>query len=98
MAVLLDWRRHPDRGERFDLRVRLTSELISALHHNEVDLVVLNDAPPLFGRHIVREGTRVFAAGPEADRAYVRDVQLRAADLAPWLARARRRKLEALLS
>lgn len=98
VAVLLDWRRHPDRGERFDLRVRLTSELISVLHHNEVDLVVLNDAPPLFGRRIVWEGTRVFVADPEADRAYVRDVQLRAADVAPWLARARRRKLEALLS
>jgi predicted nucleotidyltransferase len=98
VAVLLDWQRHAGRGERFDVRVRLTSELISVLHHNEVDLVVLNDAPPLFARAIVWEGIRLFAADPEADRDYVRNVQLRAADLAPWLERVRRRKLEAFLS
>lgn len=96
VAVLLDWRRHPSREERFEARVRLGSELIDALDSNEVDVVILNDAPPLLGRRVVTEGRRVFLADPEADLRYVRDVQLRAADLLPFLERTRRIKLEAL--
>lgn len=93
VGVLLYWRRAGDRARRFDLRVALGSELIAALHRNEVDLVVLNDAPPLLGRRIVPEGRRVFCRDEEADHSYRRDVQLRAADLAPFLARHRERLL-----
>src|SRR5215212_3401720 len=96
LAVLLEWDRHPTDRDRFEARVLLSAELISVLHCNEVDVVILNDVPPLFGRRIVYEGIRVFLEDPEADFAYVRDVQIRAADLAPWLERARKVKLEAL--
>lgn len=96
VGVLLDRARHPTREERFDARVRLGSELIDTLNFNEVDVVVLNDAPPTLGRRIVVEGCRVCRADPEADHRYVRDVQLRAADLRPFLERTRRIKLEAL--
>jgi predicted nucleotidyltransferase len=94
VGVLLDRSRAGDAGARFDLRIRLGSELISVLHRNEVDVVVLDDAPPLLGRRIVTEGRRVFCRDAEADHAYRRDVQLRAADLAPFLERHRRRLLE----
>lgn len=96
VGVLLDRERHPTREERFDVRVRLGSELIDALDSNEVDVVVLNDAPPILGRRIVTDGRRVFRADPDADFRFVRDVQLRAADLRPFLERTRRIKLEAL--
>lgn len=96
VGVLLDRARHPTREERFEVRVRLGSDLIDALDSNEVDVVVLNDAPPTLGRRIVIEGRRVFRADPEADHRYVRDVQLRAADLRPFLERTRRIKLETL--
>lgn len=96
VAVLLDRSRHSTREERFEARVRLGSDFIDVLDANEVDVVVLNDAPPLLGRRIVIEGRRVFCAEPEADLRYVRDVQLRAADLRPFLERTRRLKLEAL--
>lgn len=96
VGVLLDRQRHPSREERFEARVRLGSELIDALDTNEVDVVILNDAPPLLGRRVVTEGRRAFCADPEADHRYVRDVQLRAADLGPFLERTRRIKLEAL--
>lgn len=96
VGVLLDRRRHPSREERFEVRVRLGSDLIDALDSNDVDVVVLNDAPPLLGRRVVTEGRRVFRADPEADHRYVRDVQLRAADLLPFLERTRRIKREAL--
>jgi hypothetical protein len=61
-----------------------------------VDVVVLNDAPPELGRRIVQDGIRVYAGDPSHDHAYVRDVQLRAADLDPWLRRMRRIALEAV--
>jgi predicted nucleotidyltransferase len=96
LAILLDWKRYPTSGGRFDARVRFGSELISVLGTNDVDLVVLNDLPPLFGRRIVYEGKRVYLGNPEADRAYILDVQLQSADLAPWLERMSRIKLEAL--
>jgi predicted nucleotidyltransferase len=96
VAVLLSWDRFPSSRSRFDERVALTSALIDALDHNEVDIVILNDAPPLFGRHILAEGRRVYCADPQADHDFVRDVQLRAADLQPFLRRMQRLKLDAL--
>jgi predicted nucleotidyltransferase len=96
VGVLLDRRRYPTRRERFEAGVRLASELIHALRSNELDVVVLNDAPPELGRHIVTRGRRVFCSDPAADHDYVRDVQLRAADLAPFLRRMRRIKLGSL--
>lgn len=96
VAVLLDRKRWPTAQERFEVRVALTSELIGALHHNEVDLVVLNDLPPLLARRILREGRSVYSSDREAEIRCLRDVQLRAADLEPWLRRMRRIKLEAL--
>lgn len=96
IGILLQWERHPTRGDRFDMRIQLGSELISVLHHNEVDVVILNDAPPLLGRKIIQDGLRVFLGDPETDHAYVRDVQIRAADLEPWLRRLRKVRLEAL--
>ena len=96
VGVLLDWAVHRARAERFDVRVRLGSWLIGALRTNAVDVVVLNDVPPHLGRRIVTTGRRVACADPAADHAFVRDVQLRAADLEPFLRRTRRIKLEAI--
>ena len=77
-------------------RVRLSAWIAAELGVPGVDVVVLNDAPPQLGRRIVTAGTRVFCADPEADHAFVRDVQLRAADLEPFLRRTRRVKLAAI--
>lgn len=96
LGILLLWDRHPTSRDRFESRVHLTSELGSVLGRNDVDVVILNDAPPLFGRRIIYEGRRVFLGDPAADHAFVRDVQLRAADLEPWLKKMRQLQLEAL--
>lgn len=96
VAVLLQWDRYPTHGERFDVRVSLSSELITALNHNEVDVVILNDAPPPLGRKIIYDGIRAYLGDPEADFAYGRDVQNRVADMEPWLRWTRKMKLEAL--
>lgn len=94
IAVLL--RPELDEKRRFEIRVQLTTELIAVLHHNEIDLVVLNDLPPLFARSIVLDGKRAYCADAEADHAFRRDVQLRAADLAPFIERSRRALLAAI--
>lgn len=96
VGVLLDWAAHRSRAERFEARVRLGSWLIGVLRRNEVDLVVLNDVPPHLGRRVVTSGRRVCCIDPAIDHAFVRDVQLRAADLEPFLRWTRRLKLEAI--
>ena len=96
VGICVDRRVLPSRAARFDLRVRLTSDLIHAVRCNEVDVVVLNDAPPLFARHVLRHGLRLCCAAPDLDRDFRRDVQIRAADLAPFLDRYRRKTLDAL--
>lgn len=95
VGVLADRALHPTCRERFDLRLRLIGRLGAELGR-EADVVLLDDAPPELGRRVVREGERVYCADPELDHAFVRDVQLRAADLKPFLRRMRRIKLEAL--
>ena len=95
-GVLLQYERFPQVRERFEERVRLTNWLLTALGIDSVDVAILNDAPPLFGRRIVTQGRKIYCADAAADHAFVRDVQLRAADLEPFLRRTRRIKLEAL--
>jgi len=96
VGVLLRWDVYPTPRERFEARLRLIADLSTALGRNDADVVVLNDAPPLLGRHVVTTGRRLLCTDAEADHAYVRDVQLRAADLEPWLQRMARIKLDAL--
>jgi uncharacterized protein len=96
LGILLLWDRYPTSRDRFEARVDLISDLGAALSRNDLDVVILNDAPPLFGRRIIYEGRRVFLGDPAADHVFVRDVQLRAADLEPWLTKMRRLQLEAL--
>jgi predicted nucleotidyltransferase len=96
VGVLLLWDRHPTPDDRFDMRVRLGTDLIAVTHCNEVDVVILNGAPPLLGRKIIYDGIRVFLGDPETDHAYVRDVQIMAADMEPWLKWVRKLRLEAL--
>jgi uncharacterized protein YutE (UPF0331/DUF86 family) len=80
VAVLVDPDLFPDRKSRSQLRLALASDVTHALRGNQVDLVILNDASPTLGRKIVTGWPRVFCGDPGADHAYVRDVQLQAAD------------------
>ncbi|NIQ53233.1 MAG: nucleotidyltransferase domain-containing protein, partial [Gammaproteobacteria bacterium] len=59
LAVLLAWASHPAAAERFDAGLRLAGAVQAALART-VDLVVLNDAPPLLGRHAVTRGRRIL--------------------------------------
>ena len=96
LAILLNRGMYPGSMDRADLALTLNAELVGVLRRNEIDLVVLNDAPPELGRAIVRKGIRVYCCDPEADHAFLRDIQLRAADLEPFLRRTRSVKLRQL--
>jgi predicted nucleotidyltransferase len=95
VGVLLDRHVYPGAADRFDLRLRLVGPLEAAAGR-PVDLVVLNDAPPHLGRRIMTEGTPLVVADPAQDLAYQRVVRSRAADLEPFLRRARAIKLQSL--
>jgi predicted nucleotidyltransferase len=96
VAVLLRHDRFPTARARFDEGVRLGARLAAELRCPVVDLVVLNDAPPGLAAQVATRGRPVLVADAELEHAFRRDAQLRAADLAPFLARARRLKLQAL--
>jgi len=96
VGVLFDRRVHPSPRARFDAQLDLRRDLSPAVVGRDLDVVVLNDASPLLGRRIVQDGVRVYVANAEADHAFRRDVQLRAADLDPFIRRMRRLTLDAL--
>lgn len=93
VGVFLDHSTLPDRAERGRLAVSLASDLIGVTHRNEVDVIVLNDAPAGLAAEAIRHGQRLFCANEATDRGLVRTVLLRAADLRPFLDRTRRLKL-----
>jgi hypothetical protein len=83
IAVLLG-RRIPDtRALRY--RLKLTSELGSALHRNDVQLVILNDAPPLLAHRVLSRGLLVFERGRAARVRFHVQTANRYADLVPTL-------------
>lgn len=96
LALLLDAELHPDPVRRAELLERLAPELAELTGETRLDLVVLNDTPPLTGRRIVREGRRLACPLSRVDREFVRDVQVRAIDVEVFLRRPRRPRLEAV--
>jgi predicted nucleotidyltransferase len=96
LAVLVRRERYPTPRSRFDLRVQLMARLTRELGGRPVDLVVLNEAPPLLGRRIVLDGERIACLDPVLDRDYVCAIQLRSADIRPFLTRMDRIKRDYL--
>jgi predicted nucleotidyltransferase len=94
VGVLLDRAVYPTERDRFDRRLLLGTALRDAARR-EADVVILNDAPPTLARAIVTRGERIVCRDAELDHAFVRDAQLLAADIDPWLRRMRAIKLAA---
>ncbi|MDZ4805241.1 MAG: nucleotidyltransferase domain-containing protein [Candidatus Eisenbacteria bacterium] len=96
LAVLVRREMYATARSRFDLRVRLMARLTSNLAGRPVDLVILNEAAPLLGRRIVLDGERIVCLDPAIDSDYVCAIQLRAADIGPFLVRMDRLKRDYL--
>ena len=65
IAVLLP---HGDAANLFEKRLRLVVDLMELLGESDVDLVVLNEAPPLLCHRILTEGELIYARD-EGERA-----------------------------
>lgn len=94
LGVLLDRAVHPTDGDRFDCRLLLGTRFSDAARR-VADVVILNDAPPQLARAIITRGERIYCTNALLDHAFVRDAQLLAADIDPWLERMRALKLAA---
>jgi hypothetical protein len=58
------------RDKFFDVRLNLTNDLMEVLHKNEVDVVVLNEAPPLLAHQVIKYGKVLYeevATSPAVD-------------------------------
>ena len=95
VAVLLDRGMYPRPAERFDVRLRGIVRLTSALGR-DVDLVILNDVPPQFARRILTTGRPLLVTDASVDGAFRQATMSRAADLEPFLRRARQVTLQVL--
>ena len=65
IAVLLP---HEDVENLFEKRLRLVVDLMELLEESDVDLVVLNEAPPLLAHRILTEGELLYSRD-EGERA-----------------------------
>lgn len=81
-------------GDVLTLRLELTADLVHATGREDIDLVVMNTAPPPLNRAIFEEGLELVVQDSAALEDFRRYIYHRAADLAPWLRRWHRRKLE----
>jgi predicted nucleotidyltransferase len=97
VGVLFARDQAPTSRDRFEERLRLSSLLAPVASPGLVDLVVLNDAPPGLAARIVTTGRLLYCRDPEAEHAFRRDAQLRAADVEPFLRRMRAIKLGAIV-
>jgi hypothetical protein len=80
---------------RFQARL----DLIPALQRasgRDVDLVILNDAPPQLARDIMTRGTKLLVVDDEQEHAWLCVTLSRAADIEPFLQRARAVKLRTI--
>lgn len=96
VGVVLDCGQCRTKEMRFQVRLRLITTLTRVLRGRDVDVLILNDAPPQLARRIITHGQCVFRGDAAADHAFVRTAMLRAADLEPFLRRTRRNKLDAI--
>ncbi len=95
VAVVVDPTCRPE--DSFELRVRVSSDLVGVLHANDVDVLVLNEAPPVLAARVLREGVRVYCRDEEALRAFALGRLLRAGDLEPFLRRHEETLLRSLV-
>lgn len=73
------------RNDYFDLRIKIMGELIDMLKRNDVDFVVLNEAPPLLGHRILKEGKLIFCQDKKENLDYEVRAVLNYLDWKPYL-------------
>ena len=85
VAVYIDDARADDTG--FGYRANLTTDLMAGLGFNDVDVVVLNRAPPLLYHRVLRDGVRLLARDLRATTTREGRAVSRYCDFVPQLAK-----------
>ena len=85
IAVLLD--RPPAHARAVRYRLTLAGELGSALLRHDVQLVILNDAPPLMAHRVVSRGLMVFERSRAVRVRFQVETARRYADMVPAMER-----------
>ncbi len=87
VAVCVDAGKARALGGSWGYRATLTADLMAALRTNDVDVVVLNEAPPLLYHRVLRDGIRILSRDLAATTARAGRALSRWFDFAPHLAR-----------
>ena len=85
VAVYVDIARADDTG--YGYRASLTTDLMAGLGFNDVDVVVLNRAPPLLYHRVLRDGVRLLARDLRATTTREGRALSRYCDFVPQLAK-----------
>ena len=85
IAVLLN--RAPTGARALSYRLDLAAALGAALHRDDVQLVVLNDAPPLLAHRALSRGVLVFERSRAARARFQVETARRYADMVPAIER-----------
>ena len=85
VAVYVDAARADDTG--YGYRASLTTDLMAGLGFNDVDVVVLNRAPPLLYHRVLRDGVRLLARDLRATTTREGRALSRYCDFVPQLAK-----------
>lgn len=74
----------------FGIAAELSADACAALHRNDVDLVILNGAPPVLYHSVLRDGVRFFARDLRATARREGQALSRYCDYVPQLAKIER--------
>jgi len=74
-------------GPEYGYAAELTAHLMSALGSNDVDVVILNGAPPVLYHRVLRDGRRILAREARATAAHEGYALSRYCDYLPQLAK-----------
>ena len=85
VAVYVDDARADDTG--YGYRAKLTTDLMAGLGFNDVDVVVLNRAPPLLYHRVLRDGVRLLSRDLRATTTREGRAVSRYCDFVPQLAK-----------
>lgn len=74
-------------GSDYGYAAELTAHLMAALGANDVDVVILNAAPPVLYHRVLRDGRRILSRDPRATAAHEGYALSRYCDYLPQIAK-----------
>jgi predicted nucleotidyltransferase len=74
-----------DKKASFELRLALTGDLMGVFHENNVDVVILNEAPLALAYRVLRDGVLLYARDEQTRILYQADTVSRYLDFKPLI-------------